>query len=64
LALPAGGGKFQYSVTQADNKIAITFRLSIDKPLFVPSEYPNLKDFFNLVINKEAEQIILKKTTI
>jgi len=64
LALPAGGGKFQYSVTQADNKIAITFRLSIDKPLFVPSEYPNLKEFFNLVINKEAEQIILKKTTI
>jgi hypothetical protein len=64
LALPDGGGKFQYSVSQADNKIVLNFRLSIDKPLFIPSEYPNLKEFFNLVINKEAEQIILKKTTI
>ncbi|MCX6239946.1 MAG: DUF3857 domain-containing protein [Bacteroidia bacterium] len=64
LALPEGGGRFQYQVIQIDNKIVLNFRLSIDKPLFIPSEYPYLKEFFNLVINKEAEQIILKKTTI
>jgi len=64
LALPEGGGKFQYSVSQVENKIVLNFRLSIDKALFIPAEYPNLKEFFNLVINKEAEQIILKKTTI
>lgn len=64
LVLPEKGGKFQYQVTQVGNKIMLNFRLSIDKTLFIPSQYESLKEFYNLVINKQAEQIILKKTTI
>ncbi len=64
LAMAENGGKFQYQAAQVDNKIILNFRFSIDKTLFVPSEYQNLKEFYNLVIKKEAEQIILKKTTI
>jgi hypothetical protein len=64
MVLPEMGGKFQYQVTQAGNKIMLNLRFSIDKTLFIPSEYENLKEFFNLVINKESEQIVLKKTTI
>lgn len=64
LAMAENGGKFQYQATQVDNKIVLNFRFSIDKTLFIPSEYQNLKEFYNLVIKKEAEQIILKKTAI
>jgi hypothetical protein len=64
ISLPEKGGRFQYQVSQVGNKIVVNFRLSIDKALFIPSEYPGLKEFYNLVINKQAEQIILKKTTI
>jgi hypothetical protein len=64
MLLPEGGGKFQYQVAQAGKKIVINLRFSIDKATFLPSEYSNLKEFYNLVINKQAEQIILKKTTI
>jgi len=64
LGLSEKGGKFQYQVTQVGNKIILNMRFSIDKAIFIPSEYLNLKEFYNLVINKQAEQIILKKTTI
>ena len=64
ILLPEKGGKFQYQVAQVGNKIVLNFRFSIDKTLFIPAEYKNLVEFYNLVINKEAEQIILKKTTI
>jgi hypothetical protein len=64
LALPENGGKFQYLIAHVGNKITLNFRFSIDKTLFVPSEYQNLKEFYNLVIKKEAEQIILKKIAI
>lgn len=58
LKLLEKGGQFLYEVTQLGNKIVLNFRFSIDKTLFIPSEYQALKDFFNLVINKQAEQII------
>jgi hypothetical protein len=64
LTLSEKGGKFQYLVSQLDNKIIVNFRLSIDKSVFIPAEYSNLMEFYNLVINKQAEQIILKKTVI
>jgi len=61
MVLPDKGGQFQYEVNQVGNIIVVGFRLSIDKTLFIPSEYQALKNFYNLVINKQAEQIILKK---
>jgi len=64
FGLSEKGGKFQYQVAQVGNKIVLNMRFSIDKAIFIPSEYLNLKEFYNLVINKQAEQIILKKTTI
>ena len=55
------GAKFVYQVVQAQNKIVVSLRISIDKTTFLPSEYQGLKEFYNAIVNKEAEQIILKK---
>lgn len=54
-------GKFSYTIGQMDNRIALNLRFSIDKPLFLPSEYEKLKEFLDLVVAKESEQIVLKK---
>lgn len=58
------GGQFLYQISQVDDKIILSLRFSIGKTLFIPSEYQALKNFYDLVVNKQAEQIILKKTTL
>ncbi len=64
LVLEGKAGQFLYQVSQMGNKIVLNLRFSIDKTQFIPAEYEALKNLYNLVINKEAEQIILKKITI
>jgi len=61
LLLENKGGQFQYQVTQVDNKVLLSLRILINKAFFLPSEYQSLKSFYNSIINKESEQIILKK---
>jgi hypothetical protein len=64
LALPGKGGTFVYQVTKEGDKISLSFSLSINKALFLPAEYPLLKTFYDMIINNQSEQIILKKTTV
>ncbi len=54
-------GKFIYTVGQMENRIIINLRLSIEKPLFLPNEYQNLKEFLDRVVATENTQIVLKK---
>jgi hypothetical protein len=54
-------GTFNYQIAQMDKRVALNMRFSIQKSLFYSSEYGMLKDFFDLVVAKEAEQIVLKK---
>ena len=62
IILDNKAGIFNFQVAQTDKRINLSIRLSIQKSLFLPSEYQNLKDFFDQVVAKEAEQIVLKKT--
>jgi hypothetical protein len=61
IKLGENDGKFSYAIGQMDNRVVVNMRFSIDKTLFLPAEYANLKDFFDMVVAKEAEQIVLKK---
>jgi hypothetical protein len=57
-------GKFSYIIGQMDNRVVVNMRFSIDKPLFLPAEYQNLKEFYDQVVAKQAEQIVLKKIDV
>jgi len=46
-----------------DQIILVNMVFTINKTLFLPDEYATLRNFFDLVINKQAEQIVLKKKT-
>jgi len=61
LTLPDGGGKYLYNVGQIGNDISITSSVSINRALFSQTEYPNLREFYNQVVAKQAEQIVIKK---
>jgi hypothetical protein len=50
-----------YFVELSENKIIVKSIFSINKSMFLPSEYTKLKEFYNQVIKKHAEPIILKK---
>lgn len=61
LALPNNGARYVYSAVQVGNAINFTSTLALNKPLFTQEEYPTLREFYNQVVAKQAEQIVLKK---
>ena len=61
IGLPGGAGKYTYSVMQAGTTITVTSQLIINKSVFLPEEYPILREFYNQVLAKQAEQLVLKK---
>lgn len=61
FVLPNKAGKYSYVVETENDIIKIRSQLTISKSLFEPSEYPNLRELYNLVIEKQAQQIVLKK---
>jgi hypothetical protein len=60
--LQDNSAQFMYQVESLQNKIRLTTKFSINKILFMPEEYSTLKEFFNQVIKKQSEAIILKKS--
>ncbi len=60
-ALPQNAGKYVFSATQVGNKINLNSTLQINKSTFTQAEYPVLREFYNQIIAKQAEQIVLKK---
>jgi Domain of Unknown Function with PDB structure (DUF3857) len=63
LAWEDGSISFQYVVApaNAEGVVKITSKLSIKKPVFMASEYADLKKTFDDIVAKHAEQIVLKK---
>ncbi|MBS1506883.1 MAG: DUF3857 domain-containing protein [Bacteroidetes bacterium] len=61
VALPENAAKYTYNLVQQGNVINITSSFQVNKPLFLQADYPLLKEFYNQVIAKQAEQIVLKK---
>lgn len=61
VALPGNAARFLYNVSLLGNTINITSSFQINKALFVQDEYPNIREFYNIVVAKQAEQIVLKR---
>jgi hypothetical protein len=54
---------FVYRIMQTGDKIVLRYQVILKRLLFLPDEYPILRDFFAKVVAKNTEQIVLKKTT-
>ena len=54
-------GFFEYVLSSADNAISFRSRICLKRAYYAPEEYETLREFFNLVVKKQAEQIVFKK---
>lgn len=56
-----GDAIFEYLISHSGNTVSLRTRLTVSRTFFVPDEYPMLREFFNLIVNKQNEQIVFKK---
>ncbi|MDX1629691.1 MAG: DUF3858 domain-containing protein, partial [Fulvivirga sp.] len=61
IKLPQQGGSFTFNVSQSGNMISVVSDLKIDQTMFSQKDYPALKQFYQMVADKNQEVIILKK---
>jgi hypothetical protein len=61
LRLSESKGQFVYSISQIGNEVMVISRLNINKTLFVPTDYPEIKNFYDLLVNKSSEKLVFKK---
>jgi hypothetical protein len=62
IALPDNGGRYLYSATSATpGTVQLVSRLTFDKPMYGAEEYGGLREFYRLVLAKQAEALVLKK---
>ncbi|MBC7891199.1 MAG: DUF3857 domain-containing protein, partial [Sphingobacteriaceae bacterium] len=61
LALPNNDGRFMFSTTQTGNQLVINSRLTLRKTSFTGDEYPTLRAFFDKIVAKHAEKVVLKR---
>jgi hypothetical protein len=61
IVLPNEGGKFSYMIGNMGNNITVTSEILINQTIFSSINYQELKKFYELVVAKMAEQVVLKK---
>lgn len=61
VLLPQEAGRFAYSINVLGNTVQVLSQISLKKPVYYAEEYPHLREFYNHIVAKHAEQIVLKK---
>lgn len=61
LTLPDNSARFVYQVKQIGQIVQLVNKLEINKSRFNAQEYPHLREFYNLIVAKQAEQLVLRK---
>jgi len=56
-----GDGSFEYLIQQQDNMVSLRMKLAMKRTYFSPDEYDMLREFFNMIVKKQSEQIVFKK---
>lgn len=55
-------GVFQYLIAQSGDNIQFRSRIKLNSATFAPEDYEALRGFFDMIVKKQAELIVLKKT--
>jgi hypothetical protein len=61
MSITDKSASFTYSILANGNQIQLAFRLLINKPVYIQTEYEELKSFFDELVKKQNEMIVLKK---
>ena len=61
ISLPEKAGSVLISYSVNGNSLTTVYKMKINKPVFLQTEYPFLKQLYALIIEKHAEPVVLKK---
>jgi hypothetical protein len=61
VSLNDGEGFFEYLVSKTDEGVMLRSRVKLEKATFLPEDYETLRNFFDYIVKKHAEQIVFKK---
>ncbi len=61
LALPERGASLSFSASVASNTLTINYKLEVKQLVFLPNQYGALREFFSMALQKQGEQIVLKR---
>ncbi len=61
MALEGRKAQFIYKAEQIANTVVINYTMKINTDVFLPQEYPNLKELYNLIVDKSKEKIVFGK---
>lgn len=54
-------GSFEYMIDKSGDNIRLRSRVKLNRAVYSPEEYNDLREFFSYVVKKHAEPIVLKK---
>jgi hypothetical protein len=57
-----GTNYFEYIIGVIDNTISLRSRLKLTRTYYATEEYEILREFFEMVVSKHAEQVVFKKS--
>jgi hypothetical protein len=60
INLPDNGGKFNYNIKVLNNQLAVHYDFVINQTIFPSLDYGDIKKFYEMIVAKEAEQVVLK----
>lgn len=61
VVLPEKGASFTYQIQSIGGMVQAMSVLDINQTMFSSEEYPNIRAFYDYVVKKHGEQIVLKK---
>ena len=59
--LPDGGGRYLLNVATIGTTVHFTSRMALRKPVYSAAEYVYLREFYRLMLEKQAEKLVIKK---
>ncbi len=61
LSMPENSGRITYQISNISNQLVVSYRFTINKEMFLPSDYGYIREFYNQIIKKQSEPVILNK---
>ena len=59
--LPDNGGRYLFKLAATGAEVQLVSRLNLRKPVYSVEEYEHLREFYRLMLEKQAEKLVIKK---
>jgi len=64
LVMPNNGGRYAFDIVVNErNELQILSRLTLRQTIYAADDYAVLRELFTLMVAKQAEQVVLKRST-